>query len=239
MIVGPTFFSSPTGDPYWDQVILLLHCDGVDGSTTFTDSSSYAQTMFLNAGSPRISTTQSKFGGASLTSIDIARAGRIGFVPGAEGVAEEYTIEFWIRPEAIDNLNFGFIFSNHNGLIRLSGPPEGAPYVGKISLINATVLQAASTTVLPLDTWTHVAVTREAPSPPANTCRLFIDGVKEAEGSSFLPPLNITGNPWEVGRTDLAGGSAIRGHIDDFRITTVCRYTADFDVPASAFPNGP
>ncbi len=43
---------------------LLLHCNGVDGSTTFTDSETTPKTVTVQ-GSAQIDTAQSKFGGAS------------------------------------------------------------------------------------------------------------------------------------------------------------------------------
>lgn len=45
-------------------VKLLLHCDGADASTTFTDSSASARTV-SPAGNMQIDTADSKFGGAS------------------------------------------------------------------------------------------------------------------------------------------------------------------------------
>jgi hypothetical protein len=36
---------SAASDPYWAQVVSLLHCDGVDGSTTFTDVKGLAWTI--------------------------------------------------------------------------------------------------------------------------------------------------------------------------------------------------
>lgn len=47
------------------NVQLLLHCDGTDGATTLTDSSSFARTM-TRYGSAEIDTAQSVFGGSSL-----------------------------------------------------------------------------------------------------------------------------------------------------------------------------
>ena len=46
------------------QTVLLLHCDGTDGATTFTDSSDTSHTVTAN-GNAQIDTDQSKFGGAS------------------------------------------------------------------------------------------------------------------------------------------------------------------------------
>ncbi|MGE3429317.1 MAG: phage tail protein, partial [Hyphomicrobiaceae bacterium] len=49
-------------DEYWNNVIALLHMDGTNGSTTFTDQKGHT---FTATGNAQISTAQSKFGGAS------------------------------------------------------------------------------------------------------------------------------------------------------------------------------
>ncbi|MGE3298622.1 MAG: phage tail protein, partial [Porticoccaceae bacterium] len=49
-------------DPYWNNVVALLHMDGTNGSTTFTDQKGHT---FTATGNAQISTAQSKFGGAS------------------------------------------------------------------------------------------------------------------------------------------------------------------------------
>ena len=52
------------GDQYYNSCSLLLHCDGTNGSTTFTDNSPSPKTVTAYNGAA-ISTVQSKFGGAS------------------------------------------------------------------------------------------------------------------------------------------------------------------------------
>ena len=51
--------SDGPSDPYWSSVVLLLHCDGTNGSTTFTDSSSSNKTATAN-GNAQITTTNPK-----------------------------------------------------------------------------------------------------------------------------------------------------------------------------------
>jgi len=48
-----------------ENVSLLLNMNGDNNSTTFIDSSIYNRTVSINLGTPKISTAQSKFGGAS------------------------------------------------------------------------------------------------------------------------------------------------------------------------------
>ena len=51
-------------DPYWANVSLLLHFEGTDASTTFTDSSSHTRT-FTVSGEAQIDTAHYVFGTAS------------------------------------------------------------------------------------------------------------------------------------------------------------------------------
>jgi hypothetical protein len=53
-------------DPYYQNVSLLIHCDGSNGSTTITDSGPKGKSPSSVNGDAKISTAQSKFGGASL-----------------------------------------------------------------------------------------------------------------------------------------------------------------------------
>ena len=61
--VGPAFYGG-SADPYAANVISLLHFDGVNGSTTFTDQ--VPSRSWGRSGTSTISTAQSKFGGSSL-----------------------------------------------------------------------------------------------------------------------------------------------------------------------------
>lgn len=62
----PEFPGGCTGDPYWSDVVLLLRFDGADGSTTITDSSTFADHKTVSAGGQIISTTNPKHGTGSL-----------------------------------------------------------------------------------------------------------------------------------------------------------------------------
>src|SRR3990167_5305793 len=82
--------------------VLMLHMDGTDGATTFTDSSDNAKTMTA-VGNAQIDTAQSKFGGASglfdgtgdwLTTPD-STDWDLG--------TGDFTIDFWIRFSSVAN----------------------------------------------------------------------------------------------------------------------------------------
>ena len=64
MISTRTLTDQTSGDPFFSNVSLLLHMDGANGSTAFTDSGPNALTATV-VGSSAIATAQSQFGGAS------------------------------------------------------------------------------------------------------------------------------------------------------------------------------
>ena len=86
------------GDSSYASVSLLLHGDGADGSTTFTDNSPTPKTMTV-VGNAKISTAQSKFGGAAMyfaASTDHVYAGSsTGFELGF-GVSQELVAFFGV-----------------------------------------------------------------------------------------------------------------------------------------------
>jgi len=57
-------YSDSNIDPYYENVTLLLHLSGADGSTTFTDSSSASKTI-TTSGTPVLSSSEYKFAGGS------------------------------------------------------------------------------------------------------------------------------------------------------------------------------
>jgi hypothetical protein len=203
--------------------VLLLHCDGSDGSTTVTDSSLAGHTVTVN-GHAQIDTAQSKFGGASLicdgTGDTLELDGSSDFAFGTG----DFTIEFWLR---LDTAN-GWIYDGRaiglNGdypaLYQLSGTlryfVDSADRITGASLSNST--------------WYHIALVRYA----SNT-KLYIDGTQS--GSTWPDTTDyLTGadRPMIMGTSALAPD--IDGWIDELRVSKgIARWTADFTPPTSAY----
>jgi len=79
--------------------------------------------------------------------------------------------------------------------------------------------------------WYHVAVSRSGTST-----RLFIDGTQV--GSTYTDSnVYVQGGNVNIGNTHTQGTSQFKGHIDEYRISNVARYTANFTPPTSAFMN--
>lgn len=240
--IAITTGQSYAGAPYdtdWTNVSALLHMDGANNSTVFLDSSSNGFTV-TRYGDAKISTTQSKFGGASgyfdgsgdYLSIPNNAAFQFG--------TGDFTIEVWIYMTSTGD--FGQkIIANGNNSFSGSGS-SGAVYLEAQQNFNDRVLTfgtnesnpiVQTTTPIILNQWHHAAVTRSG-----STVRLFMDGILVSTGTSSQS-INLSNNDLLIGRSRWdAFGNYWRGYIDDLRITKgVARWTNDFPVPTEAYPN--
>jgi hypothetical protein len=220
--------ASGATDPYFANVSLLLHCDGADTSTTFTDNSTTVQTVTPN-GNVQIDTAQSQFGGAS------ALFDGTGDYLSLDGSAEfafgtgDFTIEFWVRFATV--IGFKIIYDS-----RVSGINGANPtiYTSGATLIYFTNGgdRITSGSSLSVDTWYHVAVARSG-----TDTKMFVDGTQV--GSTYTDSTdyeNAAGRPF-IGEAS-SGGAAHNGWMDEIRVTKgVARYTANFTAPTAAFPD--
>jgi hypothetical protein len=214
-----------TGDPYWNDVSLLLHMDGSNGSTTFTDSSSNALTV-TPSGDAQISTAQSKFGGSSLL---LDGSGDYITTSASSALAlgtGDFTVEFFVYRTSNNNDQGIFTFgATQSGLFAsMDGSTLGVGLLGGDP-------SAISGGTLSLNTWHHVAITRSSGS-----LRGFIDGVQF--GSTVTETTNLVDNILNIGYS-YTSSYAMIGNLDEFRVTKgIARYTANFTAPTAAFPNG-
>ena len=226
------------GDVHFPNVKLLLPFDGSNGATSTSDSSNSSQSVTFN-NSAEISTTQSKFGGSSLSCPDGLTSDVSTSWSAMPTGTEDFTIELWAyfidrtgggRTET----DFG-IWGNRN----TSGTNNIHMYVGYPDdnmlgfLINDTDVQLTTTwnVTSNLNAWHHIALTRAS-----NIFRLFVDGTQVGTVTSTATMtrsysdlfIGSSGHTWNATR-------ATRGFIDGFRITrSIARYTSAFTVPSSA-----
>jgi hypothetical protein len=222
---GNVTFQAATTDPYFSNVSLLLHMDGANGSTTFTDNSSNARTITA-VGNAQISTTQSKYGGAS------------GYYDGSTGYLSltgnssfqfgtgDFTVEAWVYISANA--------ANQQTFLDTRGTATATPftfgiYQSKLAFYDGTMRQSSAT--ITTGQLYHFAACRSG-----GTLRLFINGVSYYSASSTT---NFTtgANSIYIGRGFDAAAYYTNGFIDDLRITKYARYTSNFTPPTAAFPN--
>lgn len=222
-------------DIYYNNTSLLLHMDGANNSTTFTDTSINQFTVTANGGA-KISTVQSKFGGTSGAfdgngdNLSIADNAAFEFGGG------DFTIEMWAYVTANKGYQ-AFMNKSHTAA-------DGSGWILYTETDNNVYFRAGnsgswtvalnSATIPTLNTWQHYAVTRNG-----TTWRLFIDGVLKASTTNSLSmtdgtlPLYIGRYPYFPGANSAQDFS---GYIDEVRITRgVARYVAAFTPTNRAF----
>jgi len=234
-------------DPHWENVSLLLHMDGSNNSTTFTDSSINRNVNSVSVnGNAKISTAQSKFGGASAV---LDGTGDFLTVPDttANNLPSDFTIEAWVYFSAYSasfaGLFGAFLVGNYKG-------PSGAGNQGWQLRVNGTASSYTTINVytgvtdltfsagtLALNTWHHIAVSRSG-----SNLRAFANGTQAGStatnSDSLTHNLTITRN-LRVGEIDDGTYKfGLNGYIDELRITKgVARYTANFTPPTAPFPD--
>lgn len=222
IVINPYQYAAPIG-----PVSLLLHGDGPNNSTTFTDSSGYGHTV-TPVGNAKISTTESKFGGASiyldgssdcLSLPDNASAFDFG--------TGDFTIECWIY--WVGGL-YGIVFSqrhvygnNNTGMswrIDDSNDNIGFWYgdgLGYFTTPNYAISK---------NTWTHIALTRNG-----STFTTWVNGQSEATNTItasmiYYPPV--------IGRAQGVLFEYLNAYLDEYRITKgVAIYTSNFTPPTA------
>lgn len=225
------------GDPDFADVTLLLHFDGTNGSTTFTDNSSFSRTPTV-VGNAQISTAQSVFGGAS--GLFDGSGDYLSFAGSTDwdfGTGD-FTIECWIRPNTISTLNWilGRGNSSVTGFLDYYVFTDGALYTnlyldgGGVITINSPASSIAA------NTWYHTAFVRDG-----TNFYQYINGVSQGTpGSSSASSRDGNGATMVVGAFGLGSTFFHNGYIDDLRITKgTCRYPGGttFTPPTAAFPD--
>lgn len=208
-------------------VSLMLHCDGADASTTFTDSSANAFTATVE-GNAQIDTGQSKFGGASYqgdgTGDGLAYGAQAAFAFGTG----DFTIDWWGR------INTTGVFQSFVDFIPAGGSGVYINiYVSNTQTVNIELNGATPITSAALSTgvWYHFALTRSGTST-----RFFKDGTQV--GSTYSDSNNYivgTARP-RIGNGGNAGTTSLNGWMDEIRISKgIARWTANFTPPTQAY----
>jgi hypothetical protein len=214
-------------DPNFSSVQLLLHGNGTNGSTTFTDNSNNNFSL-TRGGNTVISTAQSKFGGASIL---FDGAGNFLQIPNNSNLTlgtGNFTMEFWIYP-----LSQPGLFNTIIGGDATSQPIVNLRGIGTSSSISMNVFGSADifniSFTFTQNNWYHVAISRSGTS-----LKVYVDG--NQIGSTITDSTNISAPITCVGGL-ISYAQNFNGYIDDVRITKgVARYTGStLTVPTNQF----
>lgn len=208
--------------------VLMLHMDGANTSTTFTDSSTSGKTITAN-GNAQISTAQSQFGGASglfdgtgdyLTGVDSADW----------DWSADFTCDFWVRRAIASN---GVFFEIGNGFTA-AGKGVGMYFTDTKQLqcfVNGTQVITANLTFSET-TWYHFALVRSG-----STLTLYQAGVSVGSGTTSADTTGST-QGIIIGRGTSAAYTALdlNGNLDEFRLVKgTAVWTSNFTPPTAAY----
>ena len=228
---------------YDSNTKLLLHMDGADASTTFTDSETTPKTVTVN-GSAQIDTAQSKFGGAS---------GLLGpqanYLSLADSADFEFTgnffVSYWYKSNARTNYVRPVSTMEYNSATfrgwwlgwgytdPTNQPAQFASYnssgVENFSITGSTDVNDGN--------WHYLEVSRSG-----STVYLFLDGTSQGTASfSGTIIRGITTAGLMIGRlwTDLnQAGDYMNGWMDELIIVNgTAGNTANYTAPTAAWDN--
>jgi hypothetical protein len=202
---------------------LLLHFDGADGSTTFTDSSPNKLNI-TPAGGAAITYLNSRFGPGAVSFNGSSKWLTIQQTNLSPGTGN-FTIDFWCNTTS---------FPSSVGVIYSSGLSGGIDVcitnTGRVQIIKSGVgAILTSTSGVSINAWSHVAVTRES-----GTIRIFINGTQVYSGSDYTN-YTSTGNAC-VGSEDAYPSVSYNGFVDELRVIIgEAAWTAAFTPPTSEY----
>lgn len=231
-------------DPYWNtnKTVLLAHCEGANGSTTLTDSSTFGRTSTA-VGNAQITTALYKYGSACAA---FDGSGDYFTFPNSTDWnfgSGDYTVELFAKWTTLPSSgNYGGLIGrfdttgNNRCWFLYSYNTAGTYSIGfethSAGTASPYVLCSTNTTIT-TGVWYHIAACRYG-----STIRLFIDGVQVATtGAGDVYSGSIPLYVGVIGPNYTSPGS-INGYIDNIRITKgLARYkTAQFTVPTEAYP---
>jgi hypothetical protein len=238
-----------TPDPLFAEVSLLLHMDGLNGSTSFSDSSLNllngvgTGNALSGATATSVSTMTVEFGtgSASFTStsniiVPFTLGGPLDISTGP------FTIEFWINPSAVPSAAASITRfarssgTNSDGMsLIMQSAGAGLVQVGASANGSWSLALPANSAPFPVNAWTHLAFVFN-PALGSNI-NIYTNGVLSISQPGLLPATMGTDVAFLIGFSAALGAGFV-GFIDELRITKAARYTSNF-IPTGPFTGGP
>jgi hypothetical protein len=222
-LLNPYRFAAGGGDPYWNQVVLLLHND----SSSFADSSGTPATVTTNL--TTFDSSVKKFGAGSASHrannnyLQITDDGRFGVT------TEDWTVEMWVAPDSTSGFIAGRRFFDSQFLrLIASGTDDVSMQVSFNNFVSATIV-ATSAINMTLGQWYYIGMTRSG-----STFSLHIDGALIGSATNATAHNGATRNVLIGGI--LGNNNFSRSWIDDVRVTVGVARDVTV-VPTEAFPD--
>lgn len=211
----------PASDPFIANVSLLMHGEGANNGTVFTDFRGHVPTR---VGNTVTSTSQFKYGSSSISFDGASALSFAASAPSLSMGAGDFTMEGWVYQTAR---------AAGCSVISCSSASGGTGIIMQITAAGAIAGSTAAAGLgnsggnIALNTWTHLAFSRTAGSLTA-----WIQG---ALISTIANATNYTDSVLFLGEFG-SGSQKFTGFMDEIRLTPgVGRYTSPF-TPIGPFP---
>lgn len=226
-----------TNATYDSYTKLLLHCDGTDASTTFTDETGKTMTA---VGGAQIDTAQKKFGTASglfdVTEDCLTTPDHADWYFGTG----DFTIDFQVRFNTVPNTSGGKVlcgqYANSNSYWQFSfgdnvgdGTGQYFTIFGYDGVVYTPNLLWNTPSAIIANTWYHIALVRNN-----NSWYLFIEATQVGVAQTDTGTMPNIAATLSIGGQDRGASIAlsIDGWIDEFRVSKgIARWTSNFTPP--------
>lgn len=215
------------------KIRLLLHMNGADASTVFTDEKGHTFTTYnhaqLSTTAPKLGTAAGLFDGTD-DYIDTPDSADFDVASG------DFTVDFWVkRAGGVNSRQF----------ICGQGSSSATEYPFLIEFKTTNVIRcsgiktdtsaaydfSSTRTITDTTTWHHIALVRDT-----NTMRLFIDGVADGTANvTGLTLINAT-TKLSIGRGGEYNVAYLNARIDEFRYSVgIARWVVNFTPPTAEY----
>jgi hypothetical protein len=208
------------------NTLLLVHCNGSDASTSFTDSSSTAHSITAT-GNAQVDTAIKKFGAGSLL---LDGTGDYLSIPDHadwDATKTNFTVDFWAYCTDLSHENGAWMHGTntnnyHMCTIDTNGSVRWANKGGDSSGTHWDFTSPSTGLVITENSWHHVALVKSG----ANLYT-FIDGI-------LRDTATVSGTPSKFSVALHIGEKApstalFEGQIDEFRWSDIARWTTNFN----------
>ena len=228
-------------DPFFSDVVSLLHFDGGDGTTTITDEIGLTWSV---VGDSQIDADNKKYGTGALLldgTGDYIGQGVSGDWNFLHDGTTDYTVEMWVNPVSVSTA-YETLFDT-GGAASAGRGMSLAIRGDTTSILEWTISKGtgggsysmvlASSFSMTAGVWQHVAACLYQ-----GTAYLYIDGVLAGTGTPVSPSASNSTSALSIGRWASGNIYYANASIDDVRVTTAGRYTGgNFTPPTEALPD--
>lgn len=209
-------------DRYFYNVQCLLHMEGLDQGTNFSDTIGNVVTP---VGNVVTASAQAKYGTTSAHMVDTNSRLSVAYQSGFDLGAKDFTMEAWVYLTTNDG-DYKLICSKRTStavrgafIFRID-PNESVQFYLDDDGVWATLSTPSSS--VPISQWTHIAVTRKG-----SIFKIFINGIELAYLTSSAVGTPDS-NPLLLG-SEGDNNHNLPGYIDEFRLTVgSSRYNENF-----------